>query len=251
MLVIVDQHAADERIRIENLLAELCTPHEPQQDGMPSESGIVAMNLEKNIVFEVSDKDIELLSKMKRHFAGWGICYDLPSPNTSKTESKDGIRTKQAHRLIIRTLPPGIIERCKGDPKLLIEIIRTELYSKRPSHSHTPTTTPNLTSSTDGNAWFKRIHTCPQGILDMLNSRACRSAIMFNDLLSKEQCEVLVKRLAETAFPFQCAHGRPSLLPLVELGSVPTNIRFEEMREGSGDFGRTFKAWKSSLNIRE
>ena len=31
---------------------------------------------------------------------------------------------------------------------------------------------------------------------------------MFNDPLSLEQCERLVKHLAATSFPFQCAHGR-------------------------------------------
>ena len=37
-------------------------------------------------------------------------------------------------------------------------------------------------------------------------------AIMFNDSLSIEQCERLMTQLAETAFPFQCAHGR-SVVP--------------------------------------
>ena len=31
---------------------------------------------------------------------------------------------------------------------------------------------------------------------------------MFNDVLSVSQCERLVLQLADTAFPFQCAHGR-------------------------------------------
>jgi DNA mismatch repair ATPase MutL len=37
---------------------------------------------------------------------------------------------------------------------------------------------------------------------------ATEGAIMFNDPLSIEQCERLMTQLAETAFPFQCAHGR-------------------------------------------
>ena len=45
---------------------------------------------------------------------------------------------------------------------------------------------------------------------------------MFNDVLSKEECEALVQRLATCAFPFQCAHGRPSMVPLVNLGSLST-----------------------------
>lgn len=56
---------------------------------------------------------------------------------------------------------------------------------------------------------------------------------MFNDPLTHAQCEKLVDNLRQTAFPFQCAHGRlayssrsdftltqfrPSLAPLIDLG---------------------------------
>jgi len=43
---------------------------------------------------------------------------------------------------------------------------------------------------------------------------------MFNDSLSIEQCQQLVKKLSETAFPFQCAHGR-----LVHFNLLPQNVR--------------------------
>lgn len=43
---------------------------------------------------------------------------------------------------------------------------------------------------------------------------------MFNDLLDKDQCVDLVQRLARCAFPFQCAHGRPSMVPVVDLGGA-------------------------------
>lgn len=42
---------------------------------------------------------------------------------------------------------------------------------------------------------------------------------MFNDELSLDDCEQLTRRLSQCAFPFQCAHGRPSMVPLVEIGS--------------------------------
>lgn len=44
---------------------------------------------------------------------------------------------------------------------------------------------------------------------------------MFNDPLSLEQCGSLLRRLTDCAFPFQCAHGRPSMVPLVDLGTQP------------------------------
>ena len=40
---------------------------------------------------------------------------------------------------------------------------------------------------------------------------------MFNDSLSMEQCSRLILQLSKTTFPFQCAHGRPSVAPLVPL----------------------------------
>ena len=40
------------------------------------------------------------------------------------------------------------------------------------------------------------------------HTSAIKGAIMFNDTLTLEQCKSLVQRLAATALPFQCAHGR-------------------------------------------
>jgi DNA mismatch repair protein MLH3 len=40
---------------------------------------------------------------------------------------------------------------------------------------------------------------------------------MFGDELSFQECCTLVKSLAECDFPFQCAHGRPSIVPLLQV----------------------------------
>jgi len=74
--------------------------------------------------------------------------------------------------------------------------------------------------------WLKALRWCPRELLDLVNSKACRGtwryskvikfwptryvsgAIMFNDSLTEDQCQRLVRKLSETAFPFQCAHGR-------------------------------------------
>jgi len=47
------------------------------------------------------------------------------------------------------------------------------------------------------------VHSCEANFADV-----AEGAIMFNDPLSIEQCERLMIQLSETAFPFQCAHGR-------------------------------------------
>ncbi|ETW02611.1 hypothetical protein H310_06080 [Aphanomyces invadans] len=57
----------------------------------------------------------------------------------------------------------------------------------------------------------------PPVVTRFMNSRACRSAIMFGDPLTREQCQKLIRQLSECRLPFQCAHGRPSIAPLVQL----------------------------------
>ncbi|OQS05061.1 DNA mismatch repair enzyme [Thraustotheca clavata] len=57
----------------------------------------------------------------------------------------------------------------------------------------------------------------PPVITRLLHSRACRSAIMFGDSLSHRACELLLQQLSKCRLPFQCAHGRPSIAPLVQL----------------------------------
>ncbi len=64
----------------------------------------------------------------------------------------------------------------------------------------------------DGSAgavgWQRALRWCPRALLELANSRACRGAIMFNDVLVPERCARLVRELAGAALPFQCAHGR-------------------------------------------
>ena len=60
-----------------------------------------------------------------------------------------------------------------------------------------------------------------------------------------------MRRLAACKFPFQCAHGRPSLVPLVDLGL----LRMESMSKFTlgkrGDveegFRKSFRRWKTSI----
>ena len=175
LLVLIDQHAADERIRVEELLADL------------KASPIL---LPKPLIFDIQTREHSLLSRLASSFAALGIIYDLSAPAGSPKCN-----------MIVKALPAAIAERCRLEPKVLIELIRSESWK----------------CEEEGGSLATK--TCPQGLVDMLNSRACRSAIMFNDELTKEECQILIQRLASCAFPFQCAHGRPSMVPLVDLGA--------------------------------
>ena len=60
----------------------------------------------------------------------------------------------------------------------------------------------------------------PPAVLRVLASKACRRAVMFGDALDLSQCQNVIHALAQCELPFQCAHGRPTLVPLIDLGSL-------------------------------
>ena len=240
-LVLIDQHAADERIRVEALLAELCkiTPFgsDRVQSSLGFTSKIETTVLSKKIVFDISSCESRLFERHAGHFAEWGILYDLDE--TADQDRQSGAKKlPRSCRVMVRTLPNAIAERCRLDTKQLIDLLRGEIWKRdereiggqRSGHTgssqlQSPTSedaSSTSSSSSPGSSshWVHRIGSCPRGILDMLNSRSCRSAVMFNDVLTIGECKNLVQRLAQCKFPFQCAHGRPSMVPLVELGGV-------------------------------
>ena len=230
ILVLVDQHAADERIRVETLLAEL----------MKS-----PVRLARPIVFEIMAREKDLLTRHIPYFASWGVIYDIRIMPHSANYS-----------LFIKRLPTPIAERCRVEPKILIELLRGEAWkreerSSKPQAPNEESDSPSKHQAKGNNGWLARLSTCPQRLLDMLNSRACRSAIMFNDRLTIAECQTLMQRLGECAFPFQCAHGRPSMVPLVsvrngaeegpEKGGFDADVGDEEK-----GFREAWKGWKST-----
>jgi len=239
LLVLVDQHAADERCRIEELMRELCRPPASESEqgccSLGYKSQIITTPLTKPITFPASVHESDMFKLHAGHLADWGILYDVVKCLKDPARKELG----SAHRIAIKSLPPAIFERCKMEPAHLISLLRSEVWENEgkgwcggilPVRQNSQTNVPGETSNSaeaedrerEEHGWLRRIGDCPQGILNMLNSRACRSAIMFNDRLSREQCQTLIAKLAQCAFPFQCAHGRPSMIPLVDLGGSGT-----------------------------
>ena len=92
----------------------------------------------------------------------------------------------------------------------------------------------------------------PPSVLRVLASKACRRAVMFGTSLGLDDRRVraaarcarcvrntrsalphaphvpslrsqrILRELSRCELPFQCAHGRPTLAPLVRLGALPT-----------------------------
>lgn len=55
-------------------------------------------------------------------------------------------------------------------------------------------------------------------------SHACKSAIKFGDKVPQKHAEILLSSLARTKYAFQCAHGRPTVLPLCDTQEIGANV---------------------------
>jgi DNA mismatch repair ATPase MutL len=59
----------------------------------------------------------------------------------------------------------------------------------------------------------------PPAVQRILASKSCRTAVKFGDTLTMKQCSNLLGDVVQCANPFQCAHGRPSIVPLISLSN--------------------------------
>lgn len=210
ILVLVDQHAADERVKYERLCQDIC--------------GSASTSLVTPLVFDIDENEATLFEQQQGYFQRWCVTYTI----------REGCSTRggrQVYCVEVSALPTLIAERCRAEPKLLIDLLRSGIWSRRcrPSGEGSGDIPTNQRSD-DGSAWFSDFAHCPTLMVEMLKSRSCRTAVMFNDELSLGECTELIQRLSRCTLPFQCAHGRPTLSVTVEV--------YDDQDFGSG--GRAF-----------
>lgn len=149
-LIMLDQHAADERCRLEDLMEDYFS-----KEAMSGKLRANVELLERPLTFEVSSREFELLQQYCDYFANWGIQYH-PKP-------------KSTTGIVITALPPSILERCRQEPRLLIETLRKETWQIVDQGL------PTRPRTSDSQSSITNFHGCPRGILELLHSRACRS----------------------------------------------------------------------------
>lgn len=212
ILVLVDQHAADERCRVEDLFSEMFRIEE--------QTGVILPNIyafSESLVIPIHENEHLALATYSEYFGSWGCRYRV------QQELIDG---KSQYSIIVEALPRVIAERCRLEPKLIIEFLRKEIWNRAGERVPHPRRSRIIDKTDDSNIdndprsnntfWLPEIAGCPEGIVDLINSRACRTSIMFNDTLDLHDCRELIGRLSKCVFPFQCAHGRPTMIPIVD-----------------------------------
>jgi DNA mismatch repair ATPase MutL len=169
LLLCVDQHAADERIRLEDLecRAKVRDP-----------SILSLRRLPAPLPLELTPAELVSVRQHERALSLWHFTV--------------GLADAQGRSLLL-TAPVvcGVSLACSANLRDILDF----------SHQSNASAGPLL----------------PDCVEHVLKQKACRGAIKFGDSLTHKQCVVLLDRLSRCSLPFQCAHGRPSAVPLLEL----------------------------------
>ncbi|KAH3678381.1 hypothetical protein WICMUC_001398 [Wickerhamomyces mucosus] len=188
-LYVIDQHACDERIKVECILKDfICRAKNPSVDlSVPLTPLCMS--------FGVSAQEFGFFEDYKSEFAIWGIKYQLKDNNVTVSHLPELLHVKIDADF-------EFIKKC------LIQY-GYDLYYKR-----------KLKLMDSKESWWLSLHSVPTVIVDLINSKACRRAIMFGSKLTKTECENLVRQLLNCKYPFQCAHGRPSIVPVCDISKL-------------------------------
>lgn len=175
LLLCIDQHAADERVRLEHLEAQVFGPNGDQRNVETAEH-------DPPIPVRLNASEVETLQFFHDEIESWGF-------------------------------EATIVD----EPSGYVTLHRTLRVERRVATANDFREYLQLLARSDSSVGRRVLR--PPVLTRFLHSRACRSAIMFGDYLSVSQCRDLMEQLRTCRLPFQCAHGRPSIVPLVELQS--------------------------------
>jgi len=178
-LIVVDQHACDERILVETYFNETITL---------ALNKVLGKSLEIPIHLSWSQLEYSLLLQYESNLNLFGIFFTRNNAEVSFTSLP----------MLLHQLAEDELKSC----------ILQHLYDLQ-SHKKSP--------SILSENWWKNVRNLPEIIIYLIKSKACRTAIKFGDELSSYQMRQMLERLGKCNLPFQCAHGRPTLIPLVNL----------------------------------
>ncbi|XP_029349609.1 DNA mismatch repair protein Mlh3 isoform X2 [Echeneis naucrates] len=214
LLVLVDQHAAHERVRLENLVADSYEYH-PDASG---ERRLCSSTILPPLEISVTEDELRLLRSCQSDLRNFGL----------------EVKFSQAAepRIYVGKVPLCFIEkesneRRRGRPSVIKPIVEEYLREQI-----------ELLRSTG------RVRgTLPLTVQKVLASLACHGAIKFNNSLSRDECHSLVASLSSCQLPFQCAHGRPSIAPLVDILHLDKDQK-EIQKPNLQKLRGMYKAWE-------
>ncbi len=201
LLIVLDQHACDERVRVEQLLKQHVMNAVDNYHSGASSGDL--MNPSLNLYFPSDITNLLILPQYQKEFRFWNIIYNVNSTGNIQ----------------ITHLPLLVKEKLVSDSTFLQKGISQHIYDLC-ERQILPFKPPVVKNQVSDFVWWNGVTCIPSFLLNTINSKACRQSIMFGDILTKRECELLIGQLKHCRLPFVCAHGRPSVVPLTDFGEI-------------------------------
>ncbi|XP_063500193.1 DNA mismatch repair protein Mlh3 isoform X7 [Symphalangus syndactylus] len=213
LLVLVDQHAAHERIRLEQLIID---SYEKQQAQGSGRKKLLSSTLIPPLEITVTEEQRRLLWCYHKNLEDLGLEFVFPDTSDSL--------------VLVGKVPLCFVEREANELRrgrstvtksIVEEFIREQV---------------ELLQTTGGIQG-----TLPLTVQKVLASQACHGAIKFNDGLSLQESCRLIEALSSCQLPFQCAHGRPSMLPLADIDHLEQE---KQIKPNLAKLRKMAQAWR-------
>ncbi|XP_038075581.1 DNA mismatch repair protein Mlh3-like [Patiria miniata] len=209
LLLMIDQHAAHERVRLEQLVSDVTyvptTDDEDCGSDTAEQSQVKSSSVVPPVALHLTDKELRLLQSFSDKLERLGVSYRIVD-NDDESHETGG-------RVEITRLPSCLVERevaelSRSRQPVAVSLVQALLEE----HLHELQRTAGASA------------VLPKTLTRILNSQACHGAIKFGDPLSHRQCLSLIGQLSQCQLPFQCAHGRPSVIPLFDLKLLASTV---------------------------
>ena len=171
-LVLIDQHAASERVRVERLYAAVigAVARGERPATTPARLGLVVSASEYGA----------LRDRWRGELERWGIEVEL---GAGAGEGASGGRGGEYRQVELTAVPSAVALRLLSprEPHLAQELVRA-FVAQLDEDGPAPAAAPRAGGGEGGaSSWVAMLRHAPRVLKDLLDSKACRGAVMFND----------------------------------------------------------------------
>ena len=191
-LVLIDQHAADERVRVERFLKTICNGFLCHHDG---HGGVEMMQLSPPIPVLLARREASRLSQVpayQKAFESWGVCFGgLENVPISEETELDVHEDTSYIQIFVTAIPEVVSDKVSAMIGALTFLNSQQLLSGNElrelikgylgalenelDNFDMPSQSSSGAHETEMR-WVKALRWCPRVLLDLINSKACRGA---------------------------------------------------------------------------